>query len=353
MEKDCRAWARTCLDCQRSKVSRHVHSPLGAFQTPTNRFSHIHIDIIGPFPPLQSFRYCLTVVDRFTRWPEVCPMKDSARETVIQALLACWISRFGFPQVITSDRGAQFTSHYFRDFVKFFGVKHNFTNSWHPSSNGLVERFHRQLKAAIMSHSCSNWALSLPLILLGIRSSFKEDLKTSSAELVYGETLRLPGEFFRYDPLNSQQCDPHFILYNLRNIMTHLKPVPTSAHGTPALFLHKDLKDCTHVFLKEGGFLKSLQPPYTGPHEVIKRDEKTFTLKIRGKPQAVSIDRVKPAYVFSSTSAISKQVGEHQSKHVHFEDDAYDTAPGDGVANVRRSQPRSVRSADEEEKANE
>jgi cleavage and polyadenylation specificity factor subunit 1 len=58
-----------------------------------------------------------------------------------------------------------------------------------------VERFHQTLKAAIMCHADQHWTKALPLVLLGIRSSVKADLQASSAELVYGESLRIPGEF--------------------------------------------------------------------------------------------------------------------------------------------------------------
>ncbi|GBP80756.1 hypothetical protein EVAR_56602_1 [Eumeta japonica] len=75
------------------------------------------------------------------------------------------------------------------------GFQHRRTTAYHPSCNGLVERFHRQLKAAIVCHENANWVESLPLVLLGIRSALKEDLQTTSAELLYGEPLRLPGEF--------------------------------------------------------------------------------------------------------------------------------------------------------------
>jgi hypothetical protein len=62
------------------------------------------------------------------------------------------------------------------------------------TANGVVERFHRALKAAIMCHADQQWTEALPLVLLGIRTAFKEDLQASVAELVYGEPLRLPGE---------------------------------------------------------------------------------------------------------------------------------------------------------------
>ena len=60
----------------------------------------------------------------------------------------------------------------------------------------MVERFHRQLKAAIMAHESPNpWAITLPSVLLGVRSAVKELLGRSAAEMIYGTTLRLTGEF--------------------------------------------------------------------------------------------------------------------------------------------------------------
>ena len=61
----------------------------------------------------------------------------------------------------------------------------------------MVERFHRQLKAALKAQPNPDaWIETLPLILLGIHTALKEDLKATTAEMVYGTTLRLPGEFF-------------------------------------------------------------------------------------------------------------------------------------------------------------
>jgi len=68
------------------------------------------------------------------------------------------------------------------------------TTPHHPAANGLVERLHHTLKAAIMCHADEKWTEALPLVLLGICTTYKEDLQSSAAELVYGEPLRVPGE---------------------------------------------------------------------------------------------------------------------------------------------------------------
>ena len=197
INKDVCQWARSCEKCQEAKVHRHITAPRGTFLTPDARFDHLHIDIVGPLPPSQGFRYLLTVIDRFTRWPEAIALTDITAESIASAFISRWVSNVGVPSTVTTDRGSQFESSLFSLVTSLLGITRIRTTAYHPSSNGMVERFHRQLKGSIKAYpDTTKWIEILPLALLGIRNTIKADLHCTPAQLVYGTTLRLPGHTY-------------------------------------------------------------------------------------------------------------------------------------------------------------
>ena len=108
VKKDVAKWARQCHECQRSKVHCHTRPALKQLPVPDGRFRHIHVDLVGPLPLSDGQAYVLTAVDRFSRWPEVFPLRSIDAPAVAQAFTLGWVARFGIPEVIISDRGPQF-----------------------------------------------------------------------------------------------------------------------------------------------------------------------------------------------------------------------------------------------------
>ena len=195
LHKDAGLWSKQCVNCQTAKVQTHTKAPLAPYSLAYQRFAHVNIDIVGPLPQSQGHRHLLTMVDRFTRWPEAIPMPNATVKTCARAFLFNWVARFGVPADISTDRGPQFTAHFWDTLVHLFGVCLHRTCAYHPQANGLVERFHRHLKSSLMTRlKDSNWVDAQPWGLLGIRSTPKKDLKCSSAELVYGTPLKVPGD---------------------------------------------------------------------------------------------------------------------------------------------------------------
>nr|XP_022912387.1 uncharacterized protein LOC111423379 [Onthophagus taurus] len=248
----------------------------------------------------RGYRYALTCVDRFSRWPEVIPVENIEASTIAKAFVTGWVSRFGTPLRITTDQGRQFQSQLFMELNATLGTKHFRTTACHPAANGLVERFHRQLKGAIRCQATEKWVDILPVVLLGIRSAWRDDLSATTAELVYGELLRLPGEFLAPRESRRNEEGATNFTQELKKHFQQLQPVHGTRHGSKKIFVFRDLATCTHVWIRLGGeHHSSLEVPYEGPYPVTNRNDRTFTLEKKGKQITVSIDRLKPAYILS------------------------------------------------------
>ncbi|GFO24403.1 retrovirus-related pol polyprotein from transposon [Plakobranchus ocellatus] len=187
MRHDISQWCKACP--VRLPKSIFVHDLLSRLP-PSDRFRSLHVDLVGPLPESQGMTYLFTIIDRFTRWPEAVPLPDAHASTCATSLLHYWVGRFGVLQDITSDRGRQFTSSLWTQLNNLLGVEANTTTAYHPQANGMVEHLHQQLKTSLKAHTTSsNWFVELPMVLLGIRSSWRVDPGCSPAELIYSSTF--------------------------------------------------------------------------------------------------------------------------------------------------------------------
>ena len=139
-----------------------------------------------------------------------------------------------------------------------------------------------------MAHESPNpWTITLPSVLLRARSAVKELLGRSAAGMIYGTTLRLPGEFTQ-----KFTVDAHTNLDNysdkLRVAMSRLRLCPPRDTHQKNIFQYKEIDTCTHVFLRRIAIAPPPTAPYDSPYKVI--------VRIKGKVKTVSLDQVKPAH---------------------------------------------------------
>jgi hypothetical protein len=225
------------------------------------------------------------------------PLKTVGTADCAAAFVAGWVSRFGVPAAMVSDRGVQFTSNLWAAVMQRLGVKHKMTTAFHPQANGLIEWFHRRLKEALKARAASaDWAQHLPWVLLGLCTAPREESAVSSAELVYGAPLLLPGQFISIRQLQAGMpcAAPYTYPDKERTVTEPLEP---------------SLWKADFVYVQSPPPATGLAPVFRGPFAVHKRSKKFFIIKVGGHFDAISTDRLKPHLGGSAVAATPPRHG--------------------------------------------
>ncbi len=183
MAKAITLMARACLFCQHGKEHKHVHLQPAEIPVPHCRFAHIHVDLCHPHMATRTVHHDRQNILEARGYP--IPLHHR------QLDLQVWSA--GHHHI---RQRAQFTSTLWATLCNMLNINHSPATAFHPPSNGLVERFHRQLTDALLSRTAAaDWHYHLPWVMLGIRASFQEDSQFSPTEAVFGSQLVLQGQF--------------------------------------------------------------------------------------------------------------------------------------------------------------
>ena len=230
-------------------------------------------------------------------------MPDQLASTVADTFIRGWVQHHGVPHTITTDRGTNFESSLFNSLLKRLGSQHIHTTAYHPRHNGMVERWDRHLKDALRASADDfSWVDCLPLIMLNLHVSQRDDGQPSPAEVVYGSSLMLPAGLIT---LSTERIQHNAVDYShlLKAHMQNVRPIITR-HNTAKnkIYQHNPTLDsCSKVFLRKMN-KTGLQDNYVGSFAVITCSEKYFTIRLsNGKRDNVTIDRVKPCFSESDT----------------------------------------------------
>jgi len=164
-------------------------------------------------------------------------------------------------------------------------MAHNKTTAYHPQSNGMVERVHRQLKEGLAARGAdTDWPDHLPWVLLNIRSTPKSDSNISAAEMVFGMPITLPAQ-----PAAPTETPAAAVAQQRAGQTIPTRP----ASRPPPDRVPAHLERAAMVYVRKGA-KGPLTPPYSGPYKVLRRGPKVFHIEVGGVEQIVTVDRLKP-----------------------------------------------------------
>jgi cleavage and polyadenylation specificity factor subunit 1 len=222
-------------------------------------------------------------------------MRDITAATVAVTFMEMWVSRFGVPLYVVTDRGSQFESELFKELSTLVGFCRLRTTAFHAQANGMIERQHRVLKNSIVARK-QNWLRALPIVLLGMRALPNESGFSPSAA-VTGTSILFPRPMLN-------EHDQSFTSQSVQKLAEEMSKINFDElsqgrlHSTTKEYVPKEMKKCSHVWVRVDRVRRPLEAPYQGPFRVVARHPKYFTIEDNaGNFKTIAIDRLKPAHI--------------------------------------------------------
>ena len=191
-----------CLECQKNK-----HFNMKIQTAPTQSFSEhapcfnyrISMDTKGPInPPSQHKSYIHVIVDAFSHFVVTVPIKSNNAKTAVKTLLHHWITKYGPPIYLVTDRGTEYVNQDMAHLCTLMGIRHSPRTAYSPWANGLVEVQNRNLGTHLrmfLHNTPANWAFQVHMYAYAHNSQPISELNVSPYEIVFHTRPRIPLTF--------------------------------------------------------------------------------------------------------------------------------------------------------------
>jgi transposase InsO family protein len=314
MGKDIQNYCLACHICAtRKKAGRNRRAEMKHYDVGLP-MEEICIDIGGPYPVThKGNRYVLVIVDSFSKWMEAYPLPDIEAKTVAETLVREFISRFGVPFWIKSDRGRQFECKLFEAMCDLMDIEHKTSTAFHPQGNSRVERMVKVV-VNLMSAYCKDqkdWDSNLCLLTLAYRSTIHEVTGYTPNYLMMGRDVYLPLDIMVGTiPGDQRQIAPAYIADLKERLQDAFKAVRTNlksyaeqnkkyydlrTHGEE--FGEGDLV-YTMKKTRQKGVSPKLDAKWKGPYLVVKKFGTIYEVQInRQTSKLLHFDLLKPCHI--------------------------------------------------------
>jgi hypothetical protein len=192
--QDTMDFVNRCGTCQLNRPGAHDKPGVksrGEILYPMQRIS---LDILSlEHIPGGAAPYVLVIMDEFTKYTEAYPIRHQDAQTVADRLVKHFITRYGIPQEIITDRGGCFMGKVFQRICQQLKVKKISTTAYHPQGNGANERVHQTLYGILRNLTENHgidWEKKLPYALFAYNNSFHRSIQRTPHEALYGYATR-------------------------------------------------------------------------------------------------------------------------------------------------------------------
>ena len=203
MASDIMNWWKTCIPCQqrRNPVPR-CRAPLQSIVT-SRPGEVVAMDIVEYTKSSRGSRYCLVMINHFTKWLELFPLRNQKSETIAKKIMDGWIPHHGAPEQLHSDQGSNLNGKLIKEICSWLEIWKTRTTPFHPQSDGVAERSIRTVNAMLaktVSNDQKNWDLYLSSTCLAYNTAVHNSTKYTPSYLEFGREVRLPNDIIEHNP---------------------------------------------------------------------------------------------------------------------------------------------------------
>ena len=275
---------RTCPGCQRAAKNMNARAPLMPLPCIGDPFKLVAMDIVGPIPRSASgYKYILTLMDLYTKYPEAIPLKKVDNEAVLEAFLEV-ISRHGIPETILTDQGSVFMSRLTKSVCNYLGIEQIRTSPYHPQSDGALERWHACLKGMLKRSEVDLklWDRHLKYLLFAYRDTPHMVTGFSPFTLLFGREVKGPLSLVHSSWLDgeSEGVEASGWLTALKEQMSLMSAVVTEreklAKAKMKVAFDKHAKEKSFsvgeaVLVRRPGLQRKLGDSWDGPYQILEK----------------------------------------------------------------------------------
>ncbi|KAK3700939.1 hypothetical protein QZH41_005654 [Actinostola sp. cb2023] len=287
-----------CRCLKQRQPNLKTREPLQPITT-TAPFELVSIDFVHLERSSGGYEYLLVIVDHFTKYAQVYPTRNKSSTTAAEKIYNEFIPRFGYPNRIHHDMGAEFENKLFQGLEKLTGVMHSRTTPYHPQGNGLDERMNRTLLGMMRTLPelyKANWKDHVHKLVHAYNCTKHETTGFSPFKLLFGRSPRLPVDLIF--GLESQQDDESYPDYvrKWKAAMTeaYSQALKSTSHSAQRAKQHYDKRIRSSVLEPGDRVLVRNLTPRGGPGKLRSYWEKDIHVVVRRKSPESPVYDLRP-----------------------------------------------------------
>jgi transposase InsO family protein len=134
-----------------------------------------------------GYRYCLNIIDIFSKFLYSIPIKNKSAESISIELNKLFSNPNNRPNKLQSDNGLEFKNDLVKNICKKYGINQVFSFQYTPEQNGCIEQCNKTLKNKIFNyfliHNTNQYIDILPQLVSNYNSNIHSTTKNKPSEI--------------------------------------------------------------------------------------------------------------------------------------------------------------------------